>query len=96
MPRAPGHSGDSGDTVRISSECTDTGWNYDGFNAYWMVGEIAEDPFATRSEMLADVVGRGRFLRIGCGELNRLWKHTQTGKPLEDESFIDHAELLLG
>jgi putative transposase len=71
-------------------------WDYEWSSARWQVGEVRDDRLAVQSEMLAEIDDWRQFLGVGCIELDTLRKSTRTGRPLGDDSFIDHVESIVG
>ncbi len=80
----------------VRAGIVDVPWDYPWSSARWIVGETPADPLTIRSEMLADMTDWSTFLIEDAEPLADIRKHTRTGRPLGDNSFLEHLEQLTG
>lgn len=71
-------------------------WEYPWSSAQWMTGVRRDDPLVERLGPLAEISEWESFLRIDDDDHASVRKHTRTGRPFGDESFIARVEDLLG
>jgi REP-associated tyrosine transposase len=71
-------------------------WEYPWSSAQWMTGVHGDDPLVEQLGPLAEISEWETFLEIDNDDHAPVRKHTRTGRPLGDESFVTSVENVLG
>ena len=71
-------------------------WNYRWSSAQWLVGKASADPLVMESPVLREIDDWHALLSADPDTLKDLRRHTRTGRPLGDESFLERVERLTG
>ncbi len=80
----------------VRAGLVDQPWDYPWSAARWLAGIASEDPLASPSEMLDDIVDWPTFLLKNTEPLSEIRRHTRTGRPLGSQTFIEQLEQLTG
>jgi putative transposase len=79
--------------VRAGIACE--AWEYPWSSARWLVGNASSDPLVKKKGSLVEVDDWRSLLAYSDNEVERIRKHTRTGRPMGGESFITQLEHLL-
>jgi putative transposase len=71
-------------------------WEYPWSSAQWMTGDRRDDPLVKQLRPLAEISEWETFLKVDDDANTSVRKHTRTGRPFGDESFIANVENALG
>ncbi len=80
----------------VRAGIADQPWRYAWSSAGWLVGLTESDRLAVHSCLLDDIKDWRSFLIVPEKSESDIRRHTQTGRPLGDECFLNRLEDLTG
>jgi len=80
----------------VRAEIVKKPWSYRWSSAKWLVGREPDDPLASESPILQEIDDWRALLSHDPLEDELLRRHTRTGRPFGNESFLNRVEELTG